>query len=715
MSTGRVYASTKRGLRYTDDGGQTWVNPLYLGSNPLNSISDDVEVCSDGSVFAVAGKKVYYSPNGNDGTFEQLDITAGASRLDVAVSPTDPNYVYVVEIGGDEFIRSVERSTDKGQTWEQIGIGGSEQFSPMGDPVSGNAQGGYDLCVEVFSGNKDKIIVGGVELWTFEYGYGWERVGSEAQYPGNTRYVHSDKHYFKFHPTDENKFYITTDGGVSVSTDGGETYQNYNRQYNVTQFYSVATDIYGNVIGGTQDNSNQFLTPNDMSSIEMYSGDGAYTAISYLNPDVYFMSSQYGNVGRSANAGSSVSQGESFISDPDLDVTNMGTSFAFGDFVTPFRLWESPNMTNSIDTAMFVAEEDYNIGDTVMVGSNIPNYYMPVELDSPLSEGDTLYAQDIYQSKFFLGLTSGLWMTREALDFSTWINLTDEGSTISCLEHTMDGDIVYYADGSGKLYRVSNLNMVLDSVSGDFNSAQAVVDVQQIGSWGQAITGIAVDPHDNDHVVVTLGGYGNSAYVYESSNAATSTQTTGNFTSIHSNLPDVPAYDALISYDDSDVIIVGTEYGIYAKNGGNTWTAENNGMSPVPVIMLIQQTFPGAWNFGKIYAATHGRGIFESSDLVGIGDEESNSNASSVDYESIEVYPNPTVDFVTVDLDLATSVQVSIEVYDMNGKLVESNDRKLTSGTQKVLVDMTNLSEGNYIIKLRSSEFVKTAKVAVNR
>jgi hypothetical protein len=308
-------------------------------------------------------------------------------------------------------------------------------------------------------------------------------------------------------------------------------------------------------------------------------------------------------------------------------------------------------------------------------------------------------------------------MTREALDFSktpNWIHLTDEGSTIGSIEHTLDGDIVYYSDMSGKVYRVSNLNMVLDSASGDFNSAESVVEIQQIGAWGQSVTGIAVDPNDNEHIVVTLGGYGNNAYVYESTNAATTTATSGNFTSIHSNLPDAPVYDALISYDNSDVILVGTEYGVYAKDGGNTWAEENMGMSPVPTLMLIQQTHPGSWNFGTIYAATHGRGLFECTGLVSVEDEEGTSGVG-VNVEMINVYPNPTANEANVELTLTTAEQVNIEVFDMNGRLVLAEEFNLGMGTQNVRFDVSTLAEGNYLVQIRSNSIAKTAKLAVKK
>lgn len=709
MSSGRVYAATDRGLRFTDDGGDTWTNPLYLGNNANNQEGFDVDICSDGSVFAVVGSKVFYSTSGNDDTYEQVEGIETGSRIEVAVSPTDPNYVFVIISGSDGNMKNSFHSTDKGVTWTSMGEGGSELFNPLG------GQGTYDLAVEVFPSNKNKILVGGVQLWTYEIGGGWTRVGSEFQFPQNPYYVHSDKHSFKFDPNNANKLYITSDGGIGRSTDGGTTFHTLNKGYAVTQMYSVAFDKNGKLLGGTQDNSNQYLegagnTPN--ASTEIFSGDGAYAEISHLNDDALFVESQYGNVARSSNAGASFSS--AFFEDVDQSTDEMGLSFNFANFVAPFRLWEKKNDVNSIHEALFVAEEDYSTGDTVYVSSNIPSYSIETILSAPLNSGDSLYVTDRYQSKFFFGIASGLWMTRQALDFSltpSWIHLSDEGSTVTTIEYTEDGDIVYYGDRNGGLYRVSNLTNVADSITGDHNSADRVTEIQQIANFaGRYITGLAVDPNDNDHVVVTLGAYNQSTYVYESTNAATTTSSTGNFSSIQGNLPTAPVYDALISKDDSDLILVGTETGVYATENGASWTAENDGLAAVPTLMLKQQLKTDASNFGMVYIGTHGRGMFESATIVGFKDNAFETAESS---SNLNVYPNPIVNQATVELDLVKADNLTLNVYDINGKLVNTMNLGNRVGKSTVSVDFSNLATGNYVVEVKGNNYAKVANVFV--
>ena len=706
-ATGRIYAACARGLRYSDDGGATWVNPLYLGSNPSTTRAYDVDVCSDGSVFAVSGSKVMYSDSGDDGTYVQIEGVTTGDRTEVAVSPEDPNYVYIVVADGS--IKDSYYSTDKGQTLTSMGQGGSDLFNPLG------TQGSYNLALEVFPTNKRKIILGGVELWTYEIGGGWTRIGSEIQFPQNPYYVHSDKHSFKWDPNNPNKLYITSDGGIGRSLDGATTFHTLNKGYAVTQMYSVAFSSNGKLLGGTQDNSNQYLdgtgnTPN--ASRELFSGDGAYTAISHLNPEALYVESQYGNIARSSNGGSSFSS--TFFEDPDQSNDEMGNSFTFAGFVAPFRLWEKKNDVNSIHEALFVAEEDYNSGDTVYVASNIPTYSIETVLSAPLNNGDSLYVTDPFQSKFFFGITSGLWMTREALDFSitpSWIHLSDLGTTVTCIEYSEDGDVVYYGDSNGGVYRVGNLTNVTDSITGDLNSADAVTDIQQIASYPQRyVTGIGVDPNDKEHVVITLGGYSNTNYVYESTNAASTTSSSGNFTSIQGNLPESPMYDALISKDNSNLILVTGEHGVYGTTNGSTWTAENDGLANVPTLMIAQQLKTDASNYGMVYIGTHGRGMFESASIVGFKDDAFESANSKT---SLDIFPNPIVDDATVRLELTNSEALMLTVYDMTGRAVKTQDLGLRSGKSTVNVSFEGLSSGSYLVEVKGKSFNQTASVFV--
>ena len=80
-------------------------------------------------------------------------------------------------------------------------------------------------------------------------------------------------------------------------------------------------------------------------------------------------------------------------------------------------------------------------------------------------------------------------------------------------------------------------------------------------------------------------------------------------------------------------IFVGTEYGVFVTDdGGASWSINNSGMAneadqlAAPVFDLKQQTRQElAWgdvsNYGEIYAASHGRGLFTTQSLHGCTDQ----------------------------------------------------------------------------------------------
>ncbi|MBN2777031.1 MAG: T9SS type A sorting domain-containing protein [Bacteroidales bacterium] len=117
-----------------------------------------------------------------------------------------------------------------------------------------------------------------------------------------------------------------------------------------------------------------------------------------------------------------------------------------------------------------------------------------------------------------------------------------------------------------------------------------------------AVTDIAIDEDDYNHVYVCFGGYDN-INVYETTNGGTS------WTDISAGLPAVPTGAIVINEDNTTEheVYVGTDAGIYVKLGNAPWQLFNNGMPFVSITDL--EMYYGATP--AIYAATYGRGIWK--------------------------------------------------------------------------------------------------------
>lgn len=90
--------------------------------------------------------------------------------------------------------------------------------------------------------------------------------------------------------------------------------------------------------------------------------------------------------------------------------------------------------------------------------------------------------------------------------------------------------------------------------------------------------------------------------------------------------------------------------------------------------------------------------------LIYVGDftaiDEFNKN------EYVSIYPNPTNDFLTIDLKLGEEAS-SIKIYDNTGRLIVDRQETL----KKYLVDMSNLSSGVYLAEIKYMDVVLPFKI----
>ncbi|AEV32031.1 BNR/Asp-box repeat protein [Owenweeksia hongkongensis DSM 17368] len=382
-----VYAATNSGVQVSEDGGVTWANP----ANTFGAATLDMTIDSQGRVWAKIGDR-FYKSDGTVGGFteisksqvgiqpNELPRTSGRSRI--AVSPQDPNYVYVITTASNNFDKAY-RSTDGGANWTVIG---EQNFYLNPHGAQGNGQGTYDNAVTVDATNKDRIMVGGVTLWEWTLSGGWELAASIGGSGGGfPYYVHADMHHVVWHPTKPNFVFALNDGGVFRSKNNGETWDPISKGFVTTQFYSIAVGANGEIMGGTQDNGTIFIDPANYYSESgvrtpgvnfngsVRDGDGGYADMSKLNEDVMFKEMQYGVMGRSTDGGDSYESIYDFDRMDPNGVAGNGSN-AFADFIMPFTLWEKLNDPTSTDSVIFSADSLVNDfgsggGDSVFEGS----------------------------------------------------------------------------------------------------------------------------------------------------------------------------------------------------------------------------------------------------------------------------------------------------------------------------------------------------------
>ena len=245
---------------------------------------------------------------------------------------------------------------------------------------------------------------------------------------------------------------------------------------------------------------------------------------------------------------------------------------------------------------------------------------------------------------------------------------------------------------------------------------------------GRAITSIAIDPENANNIVVTLGNYGNTDYVYYSTNGGES------FTSKQGNLPAMPVYSSIIEKTTGKVIL-GTENGIYTSDNMSTWT-QDAVIANIPVMDIKQQVlanhdnkyihlvdevgdivtteYPGIFNEGVIYIATYGRGLYKC-DTYKVNNSEINVEENiAANTVEMSIYPNPIVNDATISFSIEESAQVSYQIYDLSGRMMMNKVLgNFGQGSHKANFNVENLTAGTYIIRVQAGEKTETAKILV--
>ncbi|MCL2246158.1 MAG: T9SS type A sorting domain-containing protein, partial [Lentimicrobiaceae bacterium] len=124
---------------------------------------------------------------------------------------------------------------------------------------------------------------------------------------------------------------------------------------------------------------------------------------------------------------------------------------------------------------------------------------------------------------------------------------------------------------------------------------------------GVSITSICVKNGDPNTIWYTRGGY-NANSVYKSNDGGTT------WTNISAGLPNIPMYSIVYNKleGQSEHLYVGSEVGVYFKDGENDWVAFNSGLPNVKIGELEIYYDLQNQEASRLRAATYGRGLWES-------------------------------------------------------------------------------------------------------
>ena len=123
-----------------------------------------------------------------------------------------------------------------------------------------------------------------------------------------------------------------------------------------------------------------------------------------------------------------------------------------------------------------------------------------------------------------------------------------------------------------------------------------------------------------------------------------------------------------------------------------------------------------SYSVGQVVYTTHkgsngsvAQGVLQPYEISVAGIDEANGISLRV-----MAYPNPTSDYLTLEIDASTSLSIqsmSYQLYDIQGKVLQN--QKITG--YRTSIDMNNLVPATYFVKvIEENKAVKTFKIIKN-
>ena len=564
------------GILKSTDGGNTW-QQLNLTSQLSDHFKTNrilINPNNTNIILVATSEGIYRSTDGGN-TWQQA--LSNLFFMDMDFAPDDPNTVYATSIGLNGSTSGIYKSTNGGVSFYEI------------SPTSLNTDEVVRIKLGVSPANPNIIYAlcanssdyGFHSLWkSTNKGQTWANLqnnystnyldwGDGTGTGGQGWYDLS----LAVDPTDADHLFI---GGINIweSTDGGNDFYQKTIWYYGGDYDYVHADQHWFTF---QPNTNIFYTACDGGIFKLQNGQWTSISNGIIISQIYRLStSQTTNelvlMGLQDN-GSVLKNNSNFWEvlggdgmEALIDPSNNDVMYAEYYYGNLYKSTDGGNNFNSI------------------APSNSGNWVTPYICDP--TNTNILYAgyDDIYKS------TDG---------GNNWTNTTNgitSGEKIDDIAIAPSNTNVIYFSVNGNLYKTTNAGSSWTDINTNFS---------------EDITDIAVAYNNPEKVFVTLSGFSDDYKVFYSTDGGNS------WTNISNGLPNVPTNTIVYEKYTNDRIYIGTDLGVFVKDGLNSnWATFNNGL---PNVVIDELEINYAQN--KIYAATFGRGLWQS-------DLYSNNNAS---------------------------------------------------------------------------------------
>ena len=560
----------ERGLYKTTDGGETWTNTKFINAE-TGFIDLAMDPVSPDTLYAAAyqRRRRSYGFNGGgpggglykttDGGANWKKLTQGlpegdTGRIGIDIYRKDPRIVYAVVQNADG---GTFRSEDKGETWTKMS---DTNPRPM-----------YYSQIRIDPLNDQRIWVHGARMYYSEDG------GKTFDTTLVAR-IHGDHHAMWIDPTNSDHIILGSDGGIYLSYDRGRTWD-FVDTIALGQFYEIGFDMEDpyNVYGGLQDNGSwgapvrtlyrQGLTNEDWFRVG--GGDGFYTQVDPTDPDILYVESQSGNVGRLH-----LDTGERKNIRPEPDP---------GDDERYRFDWNSPILISPHDSSTI-----YYGGNRLFISSDRGDNWTATPDLTTNQDRDEMEIMGVVPDENTLSRNDGI------SSFCQIITISESPLRQGVLYvGTDDGNLQVSRDG-GKTWK---------------NVADQIPGIPQGTYAGTYVSRVVASAHSEGRVYVTFDGHRNDDYgvhVYVSENYGDS------WKSIASDLPEGHTLNVIREHPRREsLLFAGGEFGAYVSfDRGEGWHRFEGQFPTVPVDDIAIHP-----RDNDLLLGTHGRSIWVLDDM----------------------------------------------------------------------------------------------------
>lgn len=289
-----IVAATTDGVYRTSDGGATWNTQLTA------TYFIDMEYKpGDFNTFygSTTDGKIYKSANGG-ASWGQVFNDANVQRVELAVSPNQPTWVYSVMANYSAGLYGVYKSTNSGDTFSQVAGSTPNMLGWESNGSGTGGQGWYDLCLAASPTNAGTVLLGGINTWrSLDGGVTWAIVNH--WWGDGVPAAHADKHWLVFRSNGD--LFEGNDGGVYLSANNGTSWTDKTNGMIISQMYKlgVSATVANEVITGLQDNGTKLYTGGGWADVK--GGDGMECLIDYTNVNIQYGTYVNGQISRTTN------------------------------------------------------------------------------------------------------------------------------------------------------------------------------------------------------------------------------------------------------------------------------------------------------------------------------------------------------------------------------------------------------------------------------